>query len=215
MTRTRGRKQFRSIRKATCKSVNHFTADFVTTRSSRGANRHAQIFGPRPVFVRQTVHARYCRRRECAAPTGMHGRKRTRLWIANENRNTISRFYSGENSICVTDNYITIDCLAKLVLRGLRFFHRSDDTHVSAVNLPTTREGPLARKKLEKAAAILQNVLRYVVVKTGEAQRIVWHVTNATETRGKTVYKTILFKRQANKRAEAVELAPVESSFGQ
>jgi hypothetical protein len=72
----------------------------------------------------------------------------------------------------------------------------------------------LARKKLEKAAAILQNVLCGVIVKTGEAQRTVWHVTNATETRGKPVYKAILLKWQANKRAEAVKLAPIESSFG-
>ena len=40
------------------------------------------------------------------------------------------------------------------------------------MNLPATRKCPIARKKLEKAATILQNVLRRVVVETGEAQRI-------------------------------------------
>jgi hypothetical protein len=58
-----------------------------------------------------------------------------------------------------------------------------DHTHVGAVDLPTTGEGPLARKKLEKAATILQNVLRRVVVEPGEAERVGRHFANTAETR--------------------------------
>ena len=79
--------------------------------------------------------------------------------------------------------------------------------------LPATRERPLARKKLEKATAILQNVLRRIIVKTREAERILRHRTDATLTRRETIYKTVLLQRPANKRAHAVVLAPVESSF--
>ena len=214
MTRTCRSEQFRAIRKAVCKRIDHFTPDFVTTRSSRNANRDSQVFGLRAVFIRQSLHTCDHRGSECATPTGVHGGKRTRARIANENRNAVSRFNSGEHSIRVADDHVAIDRLAKMILRGFCFFHRSDDTHVSAVNLPATGEGPLARKKLEKAAAILQNVLGPVIVKTGEAQRILWHVADATETRRETVYKTILLEWQANKRAQAVKLAPVETSFG-
>ena len=81
------------------------------------------------------------------------------------------------------------------------------------MDLPTTREGPLARKKLEKAAAILQNVLRRVVVKTGQTQRVLRHCANAAKTSRKAVYKTVLLQRAADKRAQAVEFAPIKSSL--
>ena len=213
MTWTRWRKQFRSVRETTRKSVNHFTADFVTTRSGRSANRDAQILWPGTIFTSQTFRARDSRSRECATPTSVNSRKRTRSRIADQNRYAISRFHSRENFVCVADNHVAIDRFAKLVFRRLCFFHRTHNAHVRAVDLPATREGPLARKKLEKAAAILQNVLRHVIVKSGEAQRIVWHITDATQTRGESVYKTILLEWQANKRAEPVKLAPVKSSF--
>jgi hypothetical protein len=81
------------------------------------------------------------------------------------------------------------------------------------MDLPATSKGPLARKKLEKAATILQNVLRSVVVETGEAQRITRHVADAAQTRGKAVDKTVLLERFANESMHAVALAPVEPGF--
>ena len=57
-------------------------------------------------------------------------------------------------------------------------------------------------------------VLRRVVVKSSQAERIMRHGADATLARRKTVYKAVLFQRTANQRAHAVKLAPVESSFG-
>jgi len=100
-----------------------------------------------------------------------------------------------------------------LVFRRLRFFSRIHDANIRAMDLPATREGPLARKKLEKAATILQNVLRSIVVESREAQRIRWHVADAAETRGKAIHKSMLLETRANKSANAVEFAPVKSMF--
>ena len=49
------------------------------------------------------------------------------------------------------------------------------------MDLPASGQGPLAGKKLEKAAPILQNVLCGIFVEAGEAQRVVWHLTYAAE----------------------------------
>ena len=58
-----------------------------------------------------------------------------------------------------------------------------NDANISAVYLPTAGEGPLARKKLEKAATILQNVLRCVIVKACKIECIRRHVADAAQTR--------------------------------
>jgi len=79
------------------------------------------------------------------------------------------------------------------------------------VNLPTTGQRPVPRKKLEKATAILQNVLRFVVVESGKTKRVLRHVANAAETRGKAVNKTVLLEWATDERAHAFSFAPVES----
>ena len=82
------------------------------------------------------------------------------------------------------------------------------------MDLPATRQFPLARKKLEKAATILQNVLRSVLVEARQTERIRGHLADAAETRRETVYKAVLFEWGADERAYAVALAPVKSRFG-
>src|SRR5689334_19181995 len=212
MARPRRRKQLRAISKATRKRIDHIAPDFVTTWTSRSADRRAQVFGSRTIFVRQTLHGNDDSSRECAAPTSMDRRKRTRPRIANQYRHAVSRLHTSEHVLRVTDDHVAVDRLAELIFRRLRLRLRIHHAHVRAVHLPATGERPLARKKLEKATAILQNVRGFIVVKTREAERILRHRANATVTRRKTIYKTVLLQRPANKRAHAVELAPIESS---
>ena len=81
------------------------------------------------------------------------------------------------------------------------------------MNLPTTCERPVAgitRKKLEKAATILQNVFRSVIVEPGKVERILGHRARATTARGKTIGETSGFERGANECLHTVEFAPVE-----
>src|SRR5689334_5504118 len=143
----------------------------------------------------------------------MHGRESTSHRIAEQNRNTIRRLDTCEHAFGVTDDHVAKDRVAAFVLSGLRFLLRLDHAHVRAVNLPATGEGPSARKKLEKPAPILQNVLRRVVVETGEAQCGGRHRADAAETRREAVDKTVLFEWGADERAYAVYLAPVETCF--
>src|SRR5687768_11589153 len=79
----------------------------------------------------------------------------------------------------VTDDHITVHRIAELVLRWFRILSGRNNTNIRAVDLPATREGPVAGKKLEKAAAILQNVLRSIVIEPGETQRVRRHVADA------------------------------------
>ena len=51
------------------------------------------------------------------------------------------------------------------------------------MDLPAAGEDPLARKKLEKATTILQNVLCCVLVEAGQAERICRHLADAAESR--------------------------------
>src|SRR4030095_1560050 len=112
--------------------------------------------------------------------------------ITQQNRNAIRSLNSGQHTFRITDDHITEDRFAELVLGRLRFLPRVNHAHVGAVNLPAARQLPIAGKKLEKPATILQNVLRRVVVEAGEAQRTGRHRADATETRGETVNKTVL-----------------------
>ena len=114
----------------------------------------------------------------------------------------------------IAHNHVAVNGIAKLVFRRLRFVSICNDANIRAMHLPATRERPLARKKLEKAATILQNVLRSIVVESREAQRVGRHVADAAETGGKAVNESIFFESRTNKNANSVELAPVESMFG-
>ena len=60
------------------------------------------------------------------------------------------------------------------------------------MDLPATRQCPVARKKLEKAATILQNVLRFVVIESGQTQSVSRHVASTAEARREAINKTIL-----------------------
>src|ERR1043165_1270807 len=182
MTRPRRHKQLRSLRKATRKRVDHVAADFIATWTSRSADGRAQVFCARAILLSQTLHTGNHRRRQRTPPTSMHRRKRTRPRIANQNRHTIGRLYAGQHVLGVADDHVAIDRFAELIFRRLRFRRKIHHAHVRAMYLPATRQRPLARKQLEKATAILQNVLRSVVVKTREAERILRHWTNATLT---------------------------------
>src|SRR5262249_17474652 len=152
VTGTRGRKQLRALRKSTRKSINHIAANFITAWTSSSANRRAHVFGLRAVLIRQTLQSGNYGRRECATPTGMNRRERTRTRVADENRNAISRLPPRQHAISVADNHVAVDRLAELILSRLGFFDRINCANVNAVHLPATGKGPLARKKLEKAA---------------------------------------------------------------
>src|ERR1041385_6595737 len=211
MSRTRRRKQFLSVLKLICERLDHFAPDFITTWTSSGANRHSQVLRLRVVLLREALDARQHRRSQSPTPAGMHCRKRASHRIAEQNRNAIRRFYSGQHTLCITDNHIAENRVAPLVLSGFRFFLRLDHAHVSAVNLPATCQRPVAGKKLEKPATILQNVLCRVVVETGETQRIERHRADAAETRRETVDETVLFEWSADEGTYAAGLAPVKS----
>jgi hypothetical protein len=113
----------------------------------------------------------------------------------------------------VTDNHITVHGIAELVFCRFRFLSRIYNANVGAVDLPATREGPFAGKKLEKAAAILQNVLRSIVVEPGKTQGVRRHVADATETRGEAINKSIAFEGSTNKSANSIAFAPVETVY--
>lgn len=144
----------------------------------------------------------------------MDRRKRASYGIAKQYRHTIRRLHGGQDMMRVADDHIAVDRFAELALRRLRFVSVRNDANIRAMNLPTTRKGPLARKKLEKAATILQNVLRSIVVESREAQRVGRHVADAAEPGGKAVNKSIFFESSTNKNANSVELAPEKSRFG-
>ncbi len=64
------------------------------------------------------------------------------------------------------------------------------------MDLPTPSQRPLACEKLEKAAAILHNVLRRVFVKAGKierAPRIGRHWADAAAARREPVRESVLF----------------------
>src|SRR6185369_44966 len=164
------------------------------------------------VFVTHALDANDDSARQRSTPARMNGGECARNRIADQYWNAVRCLHAGQHALRIADNHVAIDRVAVLVLSRLRFFPRINDANVRAMHLPATSQGPLARKKLEKAAAILQNVLRSIVVEARETQRIARHFANAAETGGKAVHKTILLERFANKRADAVDVAPVETS---
>ena len=113
----------------------------------------------------------------------------------------------------VTDDHITVNRIAELVLRRFRILGGMNNANIRAMDLPTTREGPIAWKKLEKATTILQNVLRSIVIEPGETQRVRRHMADATETGGKAINESILFEGSTNKSANSILFAPVEAKF--
>src|SRR5690349_24213731 len=140
MARPRRRKQLRAISKATRKRIDHIAPDFITTWTSRSADRRAQVFGSRTIFVRQTLHANDDSGRECAAPTSMDRRKRTRPRIANQYRHAVSRLHTSQDVLGVANNGVAVDRLAELIFRRLRFRDGVHHAHVRAVYLPATGE---------------------------------------------------------------------------
>src|SRR6185295_114703 len=172
MTFSSWRKQLASIRELAGERINNIAAYFITTRSSSRANRNAQIFRLSLVLRRQTVHRHDPNTSQGSAPACMYSRESAGLWISNEKRYTISRLDPSQHSFCVADDRVAIDRVAAFVLGRLCFSSILDNTYIGAVNLPTTCQGPVPRKKLEKATAILQNVLRFVVVESGKTKRV-------------------------------------------
>src|SRR5204863_5990811 len=115
----------------------------------------------------------------------------------------------------IADERIAAIVIAGCIRSLLCLLGLAHNANVGAVHLPAAREGPLTGKQLEKAAAILQNVVCGVFIKAGKVQRIVGHGANPATARGKTIDEAILLERSADKRAHAVEFAPVKTfNFG-
>src|ERR1043165_1989523 len=201
MSRSRWREQFLSVFKATGERVDYVSANFITTWTSSSANRHAQVLRVRIVFLHQTFDTCEHSRSQRPAPTSVHCRQRTRHRITEQDRNAIRRLHTSQHARRVTDNHIAEDRVAAFVLSRLRFLLRLDHAHVRAVNLPATGQRPVAGKKLEKPATILQNVLGCVVVETGETQRAGRHRADATAASREAVDKTVLFEWRADEGA--------------
>src|ERR1041385_1042862 len=213
MSRTRWREHPVCIRETTCERINDLSANLVATWTSGSTNRSAQILRVHIVFFCQTLDSGEHFRRQRSAPAGVHCGKRASHRISEQNRNAIRCLNTGQHAFRIADNHIAIDRVAAFVLSRLRFLLRLDHAHVGAVNLPAAGERPVAGKKLEKPAPILQNVLRSVVVEAGQTQRIGRHRTDAAETRRETVNKTVLFEWRADESTYAFYLAPVKSCF--
>src|SRR5829696_9042025 len=205
MTGASCRKQARSTPKPLGETIYHVATNFVTTWTSRASNCHPQILRLGAVFICQSLHRDNHGSRQRASPAGVHRSKRTCDRIADENGNAVGIFNSCQNSLRLTDNHIAVDRFAALVLFRFSFFRRLDHAHAGAVDLPAAGEDPLARKKLEKAATILQNVLRCVFVETGKIERIRRHLADAAETRREAVYKAVFFEWSADQGAYAID----------
>ena len=210
----RPREQICAILEPFSERVDHFRAHLVTTWTSGSTDRDEQVFGPRSVFIIQPLNTGEHCARQRPAPARVHRRKRARHRIAKQDRHTIRRLHACQNMPRVTDDHVAINSLSDLIVHRLRFLGRIHDADVGAMDLPAARKGPLTWKKLEKAAAILQNVLRSIVVEPREAQRIRGHIADAAKTRGKAVYESVILEGRTDQGAHAVELAPVESMFG-
>src|SRR5262245_47601883 len=112
----------------------------------------------------------------------MHSSKCTSFWINYQDRNTVSSLHAREHSSYITYNRITLAHVAAFIRCRLSFGSTFDNADIGPMNLPAACEHPITRKKLEKATTILQNVLRFVVIESGETQRVLWHVANTTES---------------------------------
>src|SRR5260370_29392692 len=127
----------------------------------------------------------------------------------------VSCLNTGQYSITIADNRIAVDSVAALVLCRLGILSIFNYAHVSTVNLPATCQGPSARKKLEKAATILQNVLRRVFVETSKTESVVRHGADAADPSGESINKTVLLQCGADQGTYAVNFAPVEAGVRQ
>src|SRR5687768_1052768 len=97
MTRTRWR-EYSSVTKFLDERIDHFGADFITTRSSRSPDRDAQVRGVRAVFVTHPLDADDDRARQCSAPTRMDRGKRARTLVAHQDRNAVGRLHAGQHA---------------------------------------------------------------------------------------------------------------------
>ncbi len=112
----------------------------------------------------------------------MHGCKRSGLRIAYENWNTVSRFHREQNLCRIADKRIAVLVVAEHARLWLRFLVVVNDANVGAVHLPATGQDPVAFEELEKAAAVLVNVLGFVFVKAGKIKRVMGHLTDAAQS---------------------------------
>src|SRR5678816_3721253 len=109
MTRTRWREKFFSVWESTAKRLDYFAADFVTTWTSRRANRNTQISGLRVVLHCQTLDTCQHRRGQSPTPAGMHGRKSAGHRVTKKDRNAVRSLDAGQNAFRVTYDHITVD----------------------------------------------------------------------------------------------------------
>src|SRR3954453_16011639 len=95
-----------------------------------------------------------------------------RLRIANQNRNTVSRFHGEKDARRLAYQRVAILIITEYSRLLLRIGCGRYDANISAVHLPTARQGPIARKQFEKAAAVLVNIFGIILVKAGQVQRV-------------------------------------------
>jgi hypothetical protein len=124
--------------------------------------------------------------------------------VPQEQWDTIRGLYAGQNTGSVTDDRVAINCISELVLSGLCIVTIIHNSNIRTMDLPTAGQGPIAGKKLEKAATILQNVLRRIFIKPGKAERGLRHGANSSEASGEPVNETVLFEWCANECFNAV-----------
>ena len=162
-----------AFRKTFPEGVDHFCADFVTTGRGGWSNGHAHIVSTRAVFMKPGA-ARRARRSTPPFLANRHARRQTRPSLDRRSGWERSRRSSLPAETCGSgaDQRVAIDAIAQHTGRGLRVLLVLDQADVGSVHLPATGQGPSPGKKLEKAAAILQNVLRCVFVKAGKVKRV-------------------------------------------
>jgi hypothetical protein len=140
----------------------------------------------------------------------MYCGKRTCRWVANQDWHTVGSLNPSKHAWRIANNRVTVNSISSRILGGFGILRVLNEAHVGAVHLPTACQCPFAREELEKAATILQNVLRRIFVKAGKIQRILGHPANATHACGETINETILFQWRANQSEHAVNVAPVK-----
>lgn len=131
--------------------------------------------------------------------------------VTYQNRDTIGGLDGSQNVRGTTDYRIAINTVALSIVGRLRVLGVYYHPHINAMHLPAACQGPVTIEKLEKPAAILQNVLGSVFVKTGEVEGILRHLAYAAAARGESVREAILFQWRANQSLHAIALAPIKT----
>src|SRR5882762_8178202 len=160
MAFTCGREQIIAPGKARLESIDDFAAYFVATRAGGWSNRDPDIRRARVILPNDSIQSMGSNRRERATPAGMDRGKGARAWIANQDRHAVCGLNRQKNIRSIANQSIAAIIVAGCIrprLGSLRVFDRAN---VPAVYLPATCQRPFACEKLEKPAAIVQNVLR-------------------------------------------------------